>query len=88
MFECIVTVDHFEDAKSSIRQELIGEFADERVAVAAARHDRAAFIESGSREYAWWVVRRSGEQLAKWIADSRSDREFVLDIRTGQLVEA
>jgi len=88
MFECIVAIDHFENSTSTVLRETIGEFADERVAVAAARHDRAAFIESGRTEYAWWMVRQSGEQLARWIADSRSTREFVLDMRSGQLVKA
>ncbi len=88
MYECIVTVDRIENSSSTIHQETIGEFADERTAVSAARHDRASFIDSGCSDYAWWVVRRRGEQLAKWIADSRSEREFVLDLRSGQLVEA
>ena len=28
-----------------------------------------------------------GAQLANWIADSSNNQEFVLDLRTGQLVE-
>jgi hypothetical protein len=32
-------------------------------------------------------VRSPGARLARWIADSQSDREFALDLTTGQLVE-
>jgi hypothetical protein len=35
----------------------------------------------------WWVVRVPGERLAQFIADSKSDKEFILDLATGQLVE-
>jgi hypothetical protein len=33
------------------------------------------------------VVRKKGATLAEFIADSKSAKEFVLDIRSGQLVE-
>lgn len=55
--------------------------------VAAARAARLGFMESGADEYAWWVVREEGAFLALFIADSKSDKEFVLDLSSGELVE-
>ncbi|HEY5889161.1 MAG TPA: hypothetical protein VIW94_00485 [Acidimicrobiia bacterium] len=69
------------------RQTLINEFADEASAVEAARQARKEFLETGSDDYAWWIVRKSGATLAEFIADSKSNKEFVLDITSGQLVE-
>jgi hypothetical protein len=46
-----------------------------------------AFAGTASKAYAWWVVRQQGAQLAHFIADSKSDKEFVLDLTSGQLVE-
>ena len=60
---------------------------DEIGAVTAARQARDSFATSGSSAYAWWVVREQGARLANFIADSRSEKEFVLDFRTGELVE-
>ena len=69
-------------------ENIVGQFEDEDDAVAAARASRKAFIrENGVRRDAWWLVRQPGSQLASWIADAASDREFVLDLRTGQLIE-
>lgn len=65
----------------------LGVFAAEHEAIDM---DRAAWRnhrESGSRDVAWWLVRVSGEALARWIADGGSPVERVLDIRTNQLVE-
>jgi hypothetical protein len=33
------------------------------------------------------VVRQPGARLAQFISDSRSAKEFVLDLSTGQLIE-
>ncbi len=88
MFECVVGIDRFDGITSAVEESKLGEFADEAEAVEVARAHRAAYEPVGESEYAWWLVRRSGDMMARWIADSRSDREFVLDIRTGQLVEA
>jgi hypothetical protein len=44
-------------------------------------------MEEGSTDYAWWIVRKSGATIAEYIADSKSNKEFVLDITSGQLVE-
>lgn len=70
------------------RETVIGSFESEEAAIDHARLARKAFRDSStSARYAWWVVRQPGSQLANWIADSSSDREFVLDLRTGQLIE-
>ncbi|HSR44576.1 MAG TPA: hypothetical protein VLT15_05005 [Acidimicrobiia bacterium] len=68
-------------------ERVIGTFTDEREAVAAGRLAKQDFHAAGRSEYAWWVVRSPGAQLANWIADSSNNQEFVLDLRTGQLVE-
>ena len=68
-------------------QTTLGEFPDEESAVKVVREIRMSFLEGGSDHYAWWVVRKVGATLAEFIADSKSDKEFVLDIRSGQLVE-
>lgn len=87
MFECIVTIDRFDLETSTIEESRLGEFAQETDAIEVARAHRASFMKTIESEYAWWVVRRSGETMARWIADSRSEKEFALDIRTGELVE-
>ncbi len=68
-------------------EEVLGEYADEVVAVQAARTARGQFLRTGSEDYAWWIVRKKDARLANFIADSKSDKEFVLDLRTGELVE-
>jgi len=68
-------------------ETLIGSFGDEREAIEAARTLWKAFQDSDSRDVAWWIVRRQGEDLARWIAESRSSVERVLDLRTNELVE-
>ncbi len=70
------------------RETVIGEFESEDEAVGHARIARRAFqAAQGDVRYAWWLVRQPGSQLANWIADSASEREFVLDLRSGQLIE-
>jgi hypothetical protein len=68
-------------------ETVLGEFPDELEAVEAARHARREFMADASEDYAWWIVRRRGARLAEFIADSRSDKEFVLDLSSGELVE-
>lgn len=65
----------------------LGEFKDEMDAVKVARAARSEFMKNASEDYAWWVVRKPGARLAQFIADSKSDKEFVLDLTSGQLVE-
>lgn len=85
MFEAVEFVEV--SGLAEPRQTVIDEFGDETAAVEAARQARARFMKSGSKDYAWWIVRKSGATLAEFIADSKSDKEFVLDITSGQLVE-
>ncbi len=68
-------------------ETLIGSYADERDAIGAARNRWKEFRSSDSRDVAWWIVRKQGEGLARWIAESRSSVERVLDLRTNELVE-
>lgn len=65
----------------------LGTFDDERAAIAAGRASWEAFRDGGSTDVAWWIVRRPGETLARWIADSSSANERVLDLTTNTLVE-
>lgn len=68
-------------------ERVLGVFEVEADAVAVGRAARDAHNARGDTEYFWWVVREEGAQFARWIADSRNDREFVLDLRTGELTE-
>ena len=68
-------------------ETLIGSFSDERDAIEAARRQWKGFRMSDSHDVAWWIVRKQGEGLARWIAESRSSVERVLDLRTNELVE-
>ena len=65
----------------------LGFYAVEDLAIDAARHAWQTHRASGSPDVAWWVVRIPGETMARWIADSRSPKERVLDLRSNQLVE-
>jgi len=68
-------------------ESILGEQDDEMDVVAIARKARSEFMTTGSDDYAWWVVRKKGARLANFIADSKSDKEFVLDLTSGELVE-
>lgn len=87
MFEAIEYIE--EEAAGlptgSVVDRVIGTYFTETEAVLTARAARSAHL--GRREYAWWVVRREGQQLASWIADSRSGREFVVDITKERVVD-
>ena len=85
MFEAVEFVE--EDSRSEPGETIIGEFQDEQDAVAAARDGKTRFMQNGSGLYAWWVVRRKGAAMAEFISDSKSDKEFVLDLNSGELVE-
>jgi hypothetical protein len=85
MFEA---VEYVEGSGSAIEERLIGVFPSESAAVDAARRRRLDHGGTGDPiRYVWWIVRRPGARVAEWIADSRSEREFVLDLRSGRLVE-
>jgi hypothetical protein len=68
-------------------ESVVEVFSDESLAIEGARRARTGFLASGRDEYAWWIVRTVGKRVAAFIADSKSDKEFVLDLTTNQLVE-
>ena len=68
-------------------ETVIGSYGQEADAIAAARERWKAFRTSDSHDVAWWIVRKDGEGLARWIAESRSSVERVLDLRTNELIE-
>jgi len=68
-------------------ETILGEDAEEMDAVAVAREARKEFMTTDSDDYAWWVVRKKGARLANFIADNKSDKEFVLDLTSGELIE-
>ena len=83
MFEAV----EFIEDRERTREQLLGKFSLEHDAVARARVAREAYLAGENEDYAWWVVREEGVTLSRWIADSKSDREFVLDLTTGELTE-
>ncbi len=85
MFESVQFVERASAAEPE--ETPLGEFEKEPDAVEAARDARRAFLETGSDDFAWWIVREKGAQLANFIADSKSDKEFVVDLRSGELME-
>ncbi len=87
VYEVVESIDLRDRPGAPIEERVTGPFEREDEAIAAARALRAAFAASGRPDYAWWVVRQRGATLARWIADSQSAKEFVLDLRTGSLVE-
>lgn len=87
MFEAIQSIDSRERPGSPIEETNLGVFTAESEAIEVAREARDGFFASGSSDFAWWIVRPVGARLAHWIADSNSEKEFVLDLRSGQLVE-
>lgn len=86
-FEAVEQIELRSQPGSPIQEQRLGEFHSEDDAIAAGRVARETFLASGRNDYAWWIVRVPGQTLARWIADSSSDKEFVLDLRTGELVE-
>lgn len=85
MFEAVQFIEYRNNPDPE--ETPLGEFEDEMDAVEVARTARDEFLQTGADEYAWWVVRQKGARLASFIADSKSKKEFVLDLTTGQLVE-
>ncbi len=65
----------------------LGFFTSETEAIDAARAAWEEHRAAGGQDVAWWIVRVPGESLAKWIADSHSSVERVLDLTSNQLVE-
>lgn len=85
MFEAVQFIEYRSVADPE--ETLLGDFDSEMDAVEVARESRESFMETDADEYAWWVVRKKGARLANFIADSKSDKEFVLDLTSGELVE-
>lgn len=85
MFEAVQFIEY--RGQPEPEEKNLGEFEVEPDAVQAARAARAEFMDSKADEYAWWVVREVGARLANFIADSKSSKEFVLDLTSGELVE-
>jgi hypothetical protein len=86
-FEVVESIDLRDRPGAPIEERVKGPFQTEDDAIGAARTLRGEFMATGRPDYAWWVVRQEGATLARWIADSQSEKEFVLDLRTGSLVE-
>lgn len=89
MFEAVEFIEIQEAGRPNPTpsERVLGTYADEQEAVTVGRAAKDQFHSEGRSEYAWWVVRNQGAQLANWIADSSNNQEFVLDLRTGQLVQ-
>ena len=85
MFEAVQFIELRDAAEPE--ETVLGEHDQEMEAVEVARAARARFMETGSEDYAWWVVRQKGARLANFISDSKSEKEFVLDLTSGELVE-
>lgn len=86
MFEVVQFVEH-RPGDQAVETRL-GESEDFEAAVDTARKAWQEFETDGSGDaYAWWVVREPGAQLARWIADNHSHKEFAVDVRSGALVE-
>ncbi len=86
-FEAVEFIDPRDQPGASVDGDVLATLGSEDDAIAVARAARQSFLDSGRRDYAWWIVRVPGMTLARWIADSSSAKEFVLDLRTGELVE-
>lgn len=85
MFEAVEFVE--ESGGAGPTETVLGEYETEREAVDVARNGKNRFAQAGSQGFAWWIVRRKGAAMAEFIADSKSDKEFVLDLRSGELIE-
>lgn len=68
-------------------ETLLGRFAQEADAIGAGRAAWKAHRDATPNVVAWWIVRKPGENLARWIADSRNPVERVLDLTTNKLIE-
>lgn len=87
IYEVVESIDPRDRPGAPVQERQLGVFEDENEAIEVGRAARDAFAATGKDDYAWWVVREQGATLARWIADSQSDKEFVLDLRTGSLIE-
>ena len=86
MFEVMQFTDLKHPPGQPIIEDQLGAFDVEQDAVDVARAAMESYLASDGVDYVWWIVRSEGSTLARWIADSRDQQEFVLDLRSGQLV--
>lgn len=86
-YEAVESIEWRDRPGDPPETRLLGTCDSEQDAIELARAARDAFVESERDDYAWWIVREPGMTLARWIADSSSGKEFVLDLRSGELVE-
>ncbi len=87
MYEVVEHRERRDRPGSAPEQRTLGRFDSAAEALVQGRVAWKAFEATGSDDYAWWVVKREGADLAEWIADSRSSKEYVVDLTSGQLVE-
>ena len=86
MFEVVEFVEH--EPGQQATETRLAQANDVDDAISLARRAWQDFEQSETgHAYAWWVVREPGAQLARWIADNHSHKEFVVDLRSGSLVE-
>lgn len=85
MFEVVQFVEHRPGDQAV--QTRLAQSEDFEQAVNIARKAWEEFEGNGSDAYAWWVVREPGAQLARWIADNHSHKEFAVDLSSGALIE-
>lgn len=86
VFEVMQFTDLKHPPGQPIIEERLGAYESERDAVEVARVAMQNYLAAEGEDYVWWIVRIEGSTLARWIADSRDQQEFVLDLRSGQLV--
>lgn len=86
MFEVMQFTDLKHPPGQPIIEEKLGAYGSEQDAVDVARVAMQNYVAAEGEDYVWWIVRSEGSTLARWIADSRDQQEFVLDLRSGQLV--
>jgi hypothetical protein len=85
MYEAIEFVEKVTGADAT--EGVLGQSDTVDGAIAVAKKAWRQFEASGVDLYAWWLVRETGATVARWIADNHSGKEFVLDIRSGELLE-
>lgn len=88
MFEAVACFEIWQGGEIRVGETVLATTEDLSDAVAAARVAREEYIGGSETGYAYWLVRKPGATLAAWIADSRSSKEFTLDLTTGELVES
>ncbi|MGQ0848339.1 MAG: hypothetical protein ACT4OP_04360 [Actinomycetota bacterium] len=68
-------------------KRLVGTSDDLDHAIELARSAWHTYERKDDRAYAWWTVQDPKAQYASWIADNRSRKEFVVDLRNGELIQ-